>query len=332
MGLGDSYLKGYWECRDLEGFFDKIIRAGLDRKAGTLVPALITALNFSLRNMQKVSRAFQVAEAHYNLGNDLFEAMLGPTMAYSCAYFENATTLDEAQYSKFDLVCRKLHLSRGDRVLDIGCGWGGLAKYMAERYGVHVIGITVSDEQAKYASNLCRGLNVQILTKDYRSSDLSLMSRFDAVVSIGMFEHVGSKNYREFFEIARRHMWNNGTCLIQTIGRIRGNGVDPWLQKHIFPNGMLPDMVEITNATRGLLILEDLQNLSTNYETTALHWEARFTEAWPSLKDKYGEEFYRMWRYYLLSCAGSFRARNIQLWQLVFSPEDAPNQGYHSVR
>jgi len=327
LALGEAYMGGWWDCPELDRFFHKILSAGLDSRVRSIGTAL-ASLKARLQNRQSVKRAFQVGEAHYDIGNDLYRRMLDSHMTYSCGYWREAGDLEKAQQSKLDLICRKLHLAPGQKLLDIGCGWGGMARFAAERYGVEVVGVTISREQAELARELCRDLPVEIRLQDYRSLDES----FDRVVSIGMFEHVGYKNYRTYMEVVGRCLREDGLFLLHTIG---GNSsvrtTDPWIERYIFPNGMLPSAIQISRAIEGIFILEDWHNFGPDYDRTLMAWYRKFEDAWPELRERYGERFYRMWRYYLLSCAGAFRARVNQLWQIVLSKSGAP-AGYRAPR
>jgi cyclopropane-fatty-acyl-phospholipid synthase len=242
--------------------------------------------------------------------------MLDSRMIYSCGYWANAVTLDEAQTAKLDLVARKLMLEQDMRILDIGCGWGGAARYFAEAYGVEVVGITVSEQQLLLGQEIVAGLPVELCLQDYRELD----GTFDRIYSIGMFEHVGHKNYRNYFDVVKRCLDLGGLFLLHTIGtNITRPGVDPWIARYIFPNGELPSARQITRATEGTLVLEDWHNFGPDYERTLKCWYENFEAAWPELRGNYDERFHRAWRYYLLTSAGSFRARANQLWQIVFS-------------
>ena len=326
LGLGESYMDGWWDCESLDEFFSKILSASLDTRVKPL-SGLLTVLRARLFNLQKPSRAFKIGEHHYDIGNNLYRCMLGKGLIYSCGYWENATTLDEAQEVKLDMVCRKLDLKPGMRILDIGCGWGGTARFAAERYGVEVTGITVSEEQAMLANEICKGLPVEIHLQDYRG----LNGTFDRIFSIGMFEHVGYKNYATFMRIVNNCLNDGGIFLLHTIGGNRSvTGTDPWIERYIFPNSMLPSARQICNAAEGLFVLEDWHCFGADYDKTLMQWFRNFHEHWDTLKKDYDERFYRMWKYYLLSCAGSFRARVNQLWQIVYSPRGIP--GGHRVR
>lgn len=327
LALGESYMDGWWDCKDLAEFFNKILRAKLDSRVHPL-SLLWYVAKAKLLNRQSRQRSFQVAQEHYDLDNDLYMSFLDPYNQYTCGYFKNTNDLNLAQEQKLDLICRKLDLKSGDRVLDIGCGWGGFAKFASERYGVHVTGISISDEQIKYASEYCRDCSVKIKKMDYR--DVSGL--FDKVVVVGMIEHVGYKNYRKIFEIVHDSLKEGGTFLLHTIGgNVSAAATDPWIDKYIFPNGMLPSIAQLGRAAEQLFVMEDWHNFSADYDKTLTAWMVNFEQAWHRLKERYDERFYRMWKYYLLGCAGSFRARNNQLWQVVFS-KGGVNGVYQAVR
>lgn len=328
LGLGEAYMDSWWDCDQLDEFFYRVLRVRLQRKVRSWVDLLFT-LRTTVFNLQKKSRAFQIGERHYDIGNDLYERMLDRRMTYSCGYWRGgAQTLDEAQEAKIDLVCRKLGLEEGMRVLDIGCGWGGAVQYAAERYGVEAVGITVSREQAELARERCKGLPVDIRLQDYRDLD----EPFDRIFSIGMFEHVGHKNYRTFMELVRRCLPDDGLFVLHTIGSNRSSTrTDPWTERYIFPNSMIPSAKQIAAASEGLFILEDWHSFGTDYDKTLMAWRENFDRHWDEIADRYGERFYRMWTYYLCSSAGAFRSRNNQLWQIVFSPRGVEG-GYVAPR
>ncbi|MBS0485886.1 MAG: cyclopropane fatty acyl phospholipid synthase [Proteobacteria bacterium] len=327
LGLGESYMDGWWDADDPDGFLFRLLVAHLDEKVHGIDDAWLW-LKSKLVNMQRGRRAYVIGERHYDLGNDLFQAMLGKRLVYSCGYWKDAADLDAAQEAKLDLVCRKLMLRPGMHVLDIGCGWGEALKFAAERYGVAGVGITVSHEQAEYARNLCRGLPIEIREQDYRA----IHERFDRVYSIGMFEHVGVKNYRTYFEVKRRCLVDDGLALLHCIGsNVSSNHTDPWIAKYIFPNSMLPSAGQIAAAREGVFVIEDWHNFGADYDKTLMAWRANFDAAWPQLKARYDERFRRMWRFYLSASAAVFRARRDQLWQLVLSPHGIPG-GYRAPR
>ena len=328
LGLGEAYMDGWWECERLDEFFHRLLSINIYERIGLSLPVILGVLKSRLINMQAVRRAFQVGEKHYDTGNDLFTAMLGSTMAYSCGYWKNAATLDEAQEAKLDLICKKLYLKPGMKILDIGSGWGSLVRHAAKNYGVSAVGLTVSKEQAKLSAELCSGLSVEFRLQDYRT----LNEKFDRVISVGMFEHVGVKNYRTYMEVVKRCLKDDGLSMLHTIGSLKsGTSTDPWIEKYIFPNGKLPSVKQIATAAEKLFVIEDLHNFGIYYDKTLMAWHKNFEAAWLELKKNYSERFYRMWRYYLLCCAGAFRARSIQLWQIVLSPRGVPG-GYESLR
>lgn len=330
LGFGEAYMDGLWETESLDELMNRLLRADVEKKfSGWAKFRLLgEAIRQNLFNLQSRRRAYQVGEQHYDIGNDVFTAMLDPSMSYSCGYWEHADDLAQAQYDKNDLICRKLELKPGERLLDIGCGWGGLARYAAEHYGVEVTGITISREQADYAREHCAGLPVTIELTDYRD----LNGSYDKLVSVGMFEHVGPKNYKTYFDAAARLMKDEGLFLLHTIGiHATSHTLDPWIDRYIFPNGRLPSAEQIASAMDGRLVLQDWHNFGLDYDRTLMAWWDNFDAAWHSLQDKYSERFYRMWRYYLMSCAGFFRSGQGQLWQLVLGKYGRRDE-YRSIR
>ncbi len=328
LGVGESYMAGWWDAERVDETIFRILRSRLDEKVRKKIVLVLKLFFFRLFNLQSKSRAFIIGERHYDLGNDLFQFMLDKRMNYSCGYWKDASGLDEAQENKLDLICRKLYLEPGMRVLDIGCGWGAFGKYAAEKYKVEVVGITVSKEQVEMGSRLCEGLPVEFLLMDYRD----VKGYFDRMVSVGMIEHVGYKNYRKFFEVAGSRLKENGLFLLHTIGNnISLRTLDLWTHKYIFPNGMLPSITQLGKAIENIFVMEDWHNFGSDYDKTLMAWYKNFENGWMNIKDKYPDHFYRMWKYYLLSCAGAFRARNIQLWQVVLSKNGILN-GYQPIR
>ncbi len=330
LGFGEAYMDGMWDACSLDGLFARLLHSDIDsRLVGWVRLKLLGEyLRHRFFNLQTSKRAFQVGERHYDIGNDVFSAMLDSTMSYSCGYWQHAETLEQAQFDKLDMICRKLELQPGERLLEIGCGWGGLARHAAEHYGAEVTGITVSREQQQLARERCAGLPVQIELMDYRT----LRGAYDKVVSVGMFEHVGPKNYPAFFDVVARLMREDGLFLLHTIGNHAAVvGLDPWIDRYIFPNGKLPSALDLGRVLDGRFIIEDWHNFGPDYDRTLMAWWHNFDHAWPQLESRYGERFYRMWKYYLLSCAGFFRSRQGQLWQLVLSRRGRRSV-YRSVR
>ena len=329
LGIGESYMDGWWDSEKLDELIYRIIRNDLQNKVRHNFKIALQLAGFYLINMQARRRAFIIGERHYDLGNDLFQAMLDKRMNYSCAYWKNATTLDEAQEDKLELICRKLYLKPGMKILDIGCGWSAFGKYAAEKYDAKVVGNTVSKEQVTLGKELCKGLPVEIRLQDYREVD----DKFDRIVSVGMIEHVGYKNYRDYFRIAHKNLIDDGLFLLHTIGEVRSlKSADAWTHKYIFPNGMLPSVSQLGKAIEGLFIMEDWHNIGADYDKTLMVWHHNFEQNWNRLKNNYSDRFYRMWKYFLLSSAGAFRARTKnQLWQIVLSKNGVLG-GYNSVR
>ena len=329
LGLGESYMDNWWDVEKLDEMIYRIIRADLQNKVKHNLKVALQLAGFYIINMQARRRAFIIGERHYDLGNDLFQNMLDKRMNYSCGYWKNATTLDEAQENKLDLICKKLYLKPGMKVLDIGCGWGAFGKYAAEKYGVEVVGLTVSKEQVALGKELCKGLPVEFRLQDYRE----INEKFDRIVSVGMIEHVGYKNYKEYFQIAERNLERDGLFLLHTIGEVRSTkNTDAWTHKYIFPNGMLPSIAQLGKAIEGIFVMEDWHNIGADYDKTLMVWFDNFNNSWDKIKDKYSERFYRMWKYFLLSSAGAFRARKKeQLWQIVLS-KNGVLDGYNPVR
>ncbi len=317
LGLGEAYMDGWWDCERLDELFDRLLRADLGSRVQPFT-AVLHHLRARWMNLQTEARAWQVGRVHYDLGNDFYAAMLDRRMTYTCAFWSGgAATLDAAQEHKLDLVCRKLQLEPGMRVLDIGCGWGSFMQFAAQRYGVHCVGATISVEQATLGAERCAGLPVEFRLADYRT----LHEPFDRVVSLGMFEHVGARNHDSFMQVVQRCLRPDGLALLHTIGRNEhGHGTDPWIHRYIFPNGELPTIAQIGRACERRFVVEDLHNFGPDYDRTLLAWHHNFQVAWPRFEARLGVRFERMWRYYLLSCAGAFRARDIQLWQWVLSP------------
>lgn len=317
LGLGESYMDGWWDCKAVDQFMTRLLGGRLDKIVkGSNLSFFMMLLRARFSNAQSAKRAYIVGEEHYDTGNDLFTLMLDERMNYSCGFWKEAESLNQAQEAKLDLICRKMQFKPGMTVLEIGCGWGGFAKYAAENYGVSVYGVTISREQKKLAEDICKGLDVTFELKDYRELD----TEYDRIVSIGMFEHVGYKNYREYMEVANRCLKDGGLFLLHTIGRNTSEKTtDSWTNKYIFPNGMTPSTQQVGAATEGLFQIEDWHSFGQYYDTTLMAWHENFQKHWNELEGNYDARFKRMWQYYLLTAAASFRARRNQLWQLVLS-------------
>ena len=317
MGLGESYMDGWWDTPALEVFIEKVLRADLKNKVKGDWRLWLLPAQAVLFNLQSKARAYQVAEAHYDIGNELYAKMLDKRMVYTCGYWKNARTLEEAQVAKLDLVCRKVGLKPGMTVLDLGCGWGGMAAFAAERYGCKVRGVSVSKEQVKWAKENWKGLDVEFTLGDYR--DVS--GTYDAVVSIGMAEHIGYKNHRTMMKVIHRSLKPEGVALVHTIANnvSRIHGI-PFIEKYVFPNACAPSIAQLGKAMEGLLVLEDLQNIGPDYYHTLIAWWKNFDAAWPELRGpRYDDRFYKMWKFYLLGAAGASKARDGQLYHLVMT-------------
>lgn len=322
LGLGEAYMDGWWDCAELDEFFHRVLSADLDTKirpGPALWPTFISAV---ISNRQTKRRSTRVAQQHYNLDNDLYRSFLDPHFQYSCAYFENGCSLEAAQERKLGLICDKLDLQQGDRLLDIGSGWGGLARYAASTRGAKVTGVNIATEQLAYARKWCEGLDVEFVGKDYRDMN----GEFEKIVSVGMFEHVGRKNHRAFFQTCDRCLAEGGRVLLHTIGSNAPTAhCDPWIDKYIFPGGQLPTVADIGKGIEGLFVMEDWQNLAPHYAETLKHWNRNFQRAWENeLCERYDERFKRMWEYYLQSARGTFLARDSQVWQVVLTRPGTP--------
>lgn len=328
LGLGEAYVDGWWDCPKLDEFFTKMFEAKIyEHNASKNARFLLGLVQAKLWNLQSLSRAFQVGEHHYDTGNDLYQVILDSRLTYSCAYWKTAKNLDEAQEAKLELICQKLQLKKGMTLLDIGCGWGSLMKYAAEKYEVSCVGLTVSKEQIALGEKLCENLPIKFLLQDYRT----FTDRFDRVVSVGMFEHVGCKNYYQFMEVVDRCLEDDGLFLLHTMGSSTPSYGDLWTSKYIFPNGTLPSITQISTSTERLFVMEDWHNFGRDYDLTLMAVFNNLEKNLYTIQLKYGEKFYRIWKYFLLSFAGASRSRYLQLWQIVFS-QNGVIGGYQSIR
>lgn len=328
LGLGEAYQDGWWDAERVDGFLARVITADLSAHIRTRPSLLAAGAQARIVNRQSIRRARRNARAHYDIGNDLYERMLDPRMIYSCAYWRDADDLALAQEAKLELICRKLHLEPGMRLLDIGCGWGGLAEYAASKHDVQVTGISPAVEQVRVAEQRCIGLPVEIRQADYRE----LTGSFDRIVSVGMMEHVGPRNLRPFFETCASLLAPDGVMLHHMIGSNETkHRCDAWFDRYIFPGGVLPSLEQIGRAALHDWAVEDLHNFGPDYDRTLLAWHDNIEAAWDDLP-RYDERFRRTWQYYLLASAASFRVRTIQLWQLVFTRSRRPSGVYEPVR
>jgi cyclopropane-fatty-acyl-phospholipid synthase len=321
LGLGEAYMDGWWDCDRLDEFFHRVAAARLAQQL-TWTPGLAWLWAKSvISNRQRKSRVWQAADVHYDLDVAVFEATFDRRLTGSCGYWAEAQDLDSAQEAKLDLICRKVGLEAGQRVWDIGCGWGAFMGFAAERYGAECVGVTISEEQARYGRARYAALPVEFHVMDYRN----FQGEADHVVSMGMFEHVGPKNYRAYFEAAHRALRPGGLFLLHTIiANERWPAIDPWLDKYIFPGGVLPTVGQIGQAVEGLFVVEDVENFGADYDLTLMAWRANFQSNRSALAQTHGERFCRMWDYYLTCCAGGFRSRGISVAHFVLSPKGVP--------
>jgi cyclopropane-fatty-acyl-phospholipid synthase len=324
LGIGEAYVDGWWECDAIDEMASRFIMADLNRSSHFSLPFILYYFETVLSGIGRKGKAFEVGQHHYDMGNDLFKAMLDERMVYSCAYWKNANTLEQAQKNKLDLVCRKADLKPGMRVLDIGCGWGSWSRYAAENYGVEVVGLTVSREQMHYAQSMCAGLPVEFRLQDYRDID----EQFDRVVSIAMFEAVGHRYYGTFMQTVERCLHDDGLFVLHTILAQTHQGPEQarWLNEYIFPNGELPSLAQIMASVERIFVVEHAHHLDGDYEKTLEAWYQNFLASWPELKENYDDHFFRMWTFYLRISKGIFLSRLGHVWQFVFSKRGVPGR------
>ncbi len=317
LGLGEAYMDGLWDCADLAEFFNRVVGARIQTKIPITLNLIWQVFQARFLNMQTKSRAKRVARMHYN-ETDAYKASLDDRMTGSCGYWtDGVTNIDEAQEAKLDLVCRKIELKKGERVLDIGCGWGAFMGFAAEKYGASCVGVTVSPDQVAYARQRYKGLDADFQVKDYRD----FTDKVDKIVSMGMFEHVGYRNFPAYFAMARKAIRDDGLFMLHTIGSPdTQTTIEGWLEKYIFPGGVIPSLQQIGKAIENVWDIVDLQNIGPHYDKTLIAWNENFQKKWPEPKTAEERRFKRMWEYYLLCCAGGFRARAIHVWQFVLSP------------
>jgi cyclopropane-fatty-acyl-phospholipid synthase len=329
LGFGEAYMDGDWDCAALDRLFDRVISAKLGDRLGMTLPLAILMLAARFTNRQSIARSGAVAKTHYDLPADIHEATYDKRLTASCAYWKGTKSLDQAQENKLDLICRKVGLKPGHSVFDIGCGWGSFIGFAAQEYGARCTGVTVSSEQVAYIRRRYAGLPIEPLLMDYRQYRGPKMDR---VISVGMFEHVGARNYRTFFECARRLLKDDGIFLLHTIWENERHPViDAWQDKYIFPNGDLPSLGEITSAVEGLFVVEDVHNFGVDYDRTLMAWNGNFQARRSQMAARHSDRFCRMWEYYLLQNAAAFRCRHISVGQLVLTPHGL-RSGYQAVR
>jgi len=319
-GFGEAYMEGWWEVPALDVLIDKLVRSDIKEKIQGSWRLKALTVKSVLLNLQAKTRSGASVEAHYDIGNDLYTRMLDERMVYTCGYWKDAKTLTESQEAKLDLVCRKVGLKPGMRVLDLGCGWGGFASWAAEKYGCSVLGVTLSKDQVALGNELWgpkgKKLDVELRLCDYRD----VQGTFDRVVSIGMMEHVGPKNHRDMIKVMDRCLVDGGIAFIHTIAnnKSRRHGT-PWIEKYIFPNAVAPSLEQIGRAIGGIMVMEDLHNIGADYDPTLMAWWDNFDRTYSEISNKYDRKFYLMWEFYLKAAAGAARARDAQLYQMVLT-------------
>jgi cyclopropane-fatty-acyl-phospholipid synthase len=328
LGLGEAYMDGVWDVGDMAELFNRILSSDVASGLKPTANLIWQMLQARLFNMQDIARSKRVAKMHYS-ETDAYRASLDTRMTGSCGYWpDGVTNVDQAQEAKLDLVCRKIGLKPGQTVWDIGCGWGAFMGFAAEKYGAKCVGVTVSPDQAAYGRERYKHLPVEFQVKDYREFG----GQTDHIVSMGMFEHVGHKNYRTYFETARRVIKDDGLFMLHTIGQqYSTQTIEPWLEKYIFPGGVIPSMAQIGKAIDGLWTVIDVHNIGPHYDKTLMAWYGNFERNWKKDRTPEEERFFRLWKYYLLSCAGGFRAKLLQVWQFVLSTRGVPD-GYLTQR
>ncbi len=334
LAFGEGYMKGWWKTNSIDELVYRLWKSetGKIEKLGFLVKSFF-GLKHLFTDAGSEKRSAEIGKKHYDIGVDLYSQMLGKYMVYSCGFWQKAKTLDEAQIDKMEMICKKLYLKPGMTVLDIGCGFGELLKYMIEKYRVKVVGVTISEDQYKIAKKKCKEScdDATILLCDYRHIPKKY-GPFDRIVSVGMAEHIGWKNYRIYMKTVHRLLKDDGLFLLHTIGIDKESvTTDPFIDKYIFPGSILPSEKRLIRAMRGLFVFQDWHNFGLYYDKTLMSWFENFQKGWGLLKEKYDDNFYRMWEFYLLSCAGSFRAEYIYLWQIVMTKKGAGVE-YRSTR
>jgi len=322
LGIGEAYMDAWWDCDGVDVLATKFIKADLQNISKKQLPFIMHYLKIILSGNGRKGKAFEVGEHHYDMSTEIFEYMLDKTMAYSCAYWKDAENLEQAQENKLDVICKKLGLREGMTVLDVGCGWGSFAHYAAKNYGVEIVGITVSQEQQRYAQKRCENLKVDIRFQDYRD----ITEKFDRIVSIAMLEAVGKRYYKTFMKSMSQCLNDDGLLFIHSIVAQTHQGPSDarWLDTYIFPNGELPSLAQILKASEKLFVIEDTHNLEGDYDRTLGEWHKNFLNNWDTLKENYDERFFRMWVFYLLICRGIFRSRLATVWHIVFSKNGLP--------
>ncbi len=338
MGVGESYMDGDWDAGSLIEFFRRTMGAGLQAHPLLRLNRLAKEIQARFRNLQTRDRSRAVAEEHYDLDHRMYSLFLGPWNQYTCCFFDGTRDLEQAEVCKLEMICDKLEIEAGDRVLDIGCGWGGFAKYAASTRGCKVIGISLSDEQIDYARSYTAGLPVEIHRLDYRDLPSSSLGPFDKILICGMIEHVGYKNYRQLMQVVHTVLKDDGLFLLHTIGNRHNTVVvEPWTEKYIFRNSMAPSMRQLAKAAEELFVIEDWENYGHYYVPTLQAWHDNFNRNWDRIRALEGprpfdERFRRMWNFYLMSSRAAFEVEDLHLWHLVMTRYGSGRGVYDRVK
>jgi cyclopropane-fatty-acyl-phospholipid synthase len=338
LGVGESYMDGDWDAGSLIEFFRKTMDAGLQMHPLLRINRVAKEVHARFRNLQTRRRSRAVAEEHYDLDHRMYAQFLGPWNQYTCCFFDGTDDLEEAELCKLEMICDKLEIESGDRVLDIGCGWGGFAKYAASTRGCSVVGISLSDEQIEYARDYTEGLPVEIHRMDYRDLPESPLGTFDKVLICGMIEHVGYRNYRQLMKVVHTVLAQDGLFLLHTIGNRHNTAVvEPWIEKYIFRNSMAPSMQQLTRAAADLFVIEDWENYGHYYVPTLQAWHDNFNRNWDRIRALDGprpfdERFRRMWNFYLMSSRAAFEVEDLHLWHLVMTRYGSGRGVYDRVK
>lgn len=337
IGAGEAYMRGYWDCEQLEEFFRRAVQVDLAKRMPWNLSTATLVTKARLMNLQLPKRAWEVGRMHYDLPREVWECTLDFAMTGSCAYYRFPDeTLDQAQQNKLNLTLKKVGLQKGHSLLDIGVGWAAFSGLSAITYGAKPIGITVSEGQREYIRSRYGDI-VDVRVHPWQQTVLE--QPVDRIISVEMFEHVGSDNYRKFFQLCRDSITDDGLMLLHTIvGHNPSKHIDPWMDKYIYPGGCIPTLGQITTAVHGLFHVEDVHDIGGHYPATLLAWMANFRRNWDVVKalgpKRLGmdpEVFCRMWYYHYMASAGGFLSRVISVHQIVLSTNGVPG-GYQSIR
>lgn len=321
LGFAEAYMAGNI---DVAGDFSQLLRLGVQAENRVKQLSLRSKMEFLFRyarNLNFPGQAHRNISYHYDLGNDFYRLWLDDSMTYSCAYFQHqGDSLEKAQRQKYDYICRKLQLAPGETLVDIGCGWGGMLLHAAKHYGVKGVGCTLSKPQVELAQQRVKEAGLQNQVAIHHMDYRSLSGRFDKLVSIGMFEHVGRKFIPVFMRKVQSLLKPGGIGLLHTIGREKQSYVNLWTTKYIFPGGYLPSLDEIVRAMGKFdLVPNDVENLRLHYAMTLDKWCERFEAHCDAVRRMFDERFVRMWRLFLYGSAANFRYGKIRLYHVTFT-------------